>query len=528
MDHFVTRALAATAGGLGSEYLWLPVIGGFAMFYMAWGIGANDVANAFATSWGAKSLTLKQIVIVATICEFCGALLLGSHVSSTIRKGIVDIDAFPGDDGRLEIMTGMLSALLAGGTWLLIATKYSLPVSTTHTIVGSVIGMVIVGRGYDAVVWSKVVKIVLSWFISPLLAMGISGTVWACTKYTVFAKDIDEAESVKRAKVAIPFLTFLTFTICVMFMIYKGGPALKLKSMSVASAIGWGALVGGVFLFVSVFLLQKLIPQWEAQAEAEVASRSEEGQQVTAKDTDVNTDATVPVKQHEVAGQLAVQEPKKASDVGEPEVAKTAITTATVTEKETIGQGKDWDETIRSADEPTTANGMLLEKMFRPLNILTAAFESFAHGANDVANAIGPFNAIVAAYNAPLASKVDMPLWILSVGGIGIVVGLWMYGTNVMKTMGKNITYLSPARAFCIELGATFTILLATNMGMPVSTTHASVGAVLGIGCVDNIKKVKWGVMGSVFASWIVTLPVAALTTSAFYGFLKPTVVNMS
>ena len=508
------RHLADTTGQLDSEYLWIPVLSGFAMVFMAWGIGANDVANAFATSFGSGSLNIKQIVIIATFCEFGGALLLGSSVSATIRKGIVDIDSFPGDNGRLTIMVGMLSALLAGSFWLALASRYGLPVSTTHTIVGSVVGFIVVGKGYDAVKWSKIIKIVLSWVVSPLISLGVSGILWFLTKKFVWSASDDESR-VSRAKLAIPPLTFLTFTVCIMFMIYKGGPALGMKETSLGEAIGWGAVFGAAFSIIAFFGVKAKIDQWTKESDDEFAAAAEEGDEAADASAVVKSanldDALSKVKANpDTAKTVALASPATADDVGAPPA-------------EELKNPMKRDENGKKL----TANALLLERIFRPLNITTAAFESFAHGANDVANAIGPFNAVVAAYNEPLAKKVDMPLWILAVGGFGIVIGLHTYGKNVMYTLGRDITYITPARAFCIELGATFTILLATNMGMPVSTTHASVGAVMGIGLVDNWRKVKWNTMGKVFGSWIITLPVAGFVTAAIFGFLKPTVVEM-
>jgi len=515
-----------TAGQLDSQFLWIPILAGFAMVFMAWGIGANDVANAFATSYGAGSLNIKQIVVVATFCEFGGALLLGSAVSETIRKGIVNIDSFPGDDGRLTIMTGMLASLLAGAFWLALASRYGLPVSTTHTIVGSVVGFVCVAKGYDAVTWSKVLKIVLSWVVSPMLSLAIAGTLWFFTKHFVYSKpaagttEIDTALRVRRARLAIPPLTFLTFTICVMFMVYKGGPALKLKSMSVSTAIGWGAVFGAGFSVLAHFGINHKLAQWTKESEDEFAAAAEEGDDAAPVTTGAvvkNAELDSALEKAVAVGAVALAAPAAAADVGAP-----AAAAAAAADEEPKHPAKRDEH-----GKKLSANALLLERMFRPLNILTAAFESFAHGANDVANAIGPFNAVIAAYNEPLAKKTDMPLWILGVGGFGIVIGLHTYGINVMRTLGRDITYVTPARAFCIELGATFTILLATNMGMPVSTTHASVGAVIGIGLVDNWRAVKWNTMGKVFTSWIITLPIAAFVTAALFGFLKPTVVQM-
>eukprot|EP00937_MAST-01D_sp_MAST-1D-sp2_P003485 g3485.t1 len=570
---------AAPGGALDSGYLWMPIVAGFAMFYMAWGIGANDVANAFATSFGARSITMKQAVVIATFCEFLGALALGSQVSATIRKGIVTVDYFPGINGRLTIMCGMMSALLASALWLHFASMWALPVSTTHTIIGGVIGFVVVSRGYGAVTWSKILEIVASWLVSPLLACAFAGLLWYGVRGFVYARGIGAEARVRRAQLAVPPLTCLTWTIVIVFMVYKGAKGLNLKSTPLGTAVGYGFAFGAPFGVLSYFAVQHYMPVWRRRVEAAAADGAGEGgggertvlegggrggaaggRGDTLRDTALLLDAMSTAWDGARAESYGVADPVDprlrgctapamllragkqgayagGADASAPRLPPIAGPAAGAGAGAEAGAGglsvplmsdADADDAAAApVPEEQLREHALVEQLFRPLNVLTAAFESFAHGANDVANSIGPFNAVVGAYQQPLGGKLGMPEWVLCIGGVGIVVGLWTYGERVMRTMGKDITYVTPSRAFCIELAATFTILFATNLGLPVSTTHASVGAVIGIGVVDGASKVNWGVLKGVFLSWIITLPAAAFTTAAIFGFLLPAVTSV-
>jgi sodium-dependent phosphate transporter len=539
-------AIAPLAGGgsLDDGYLWMPIVAGFAMFYMAWGIGANDVANAFATSFGAKSITLKQAILVATFCEFLGAFALGSEVSATIRKGIVSIDSFGAAaspdspeaiDGRLTIMCGMMSSLMASAIWLHMASKMALPVSTTHTIVGGVIGFVVVSRGYGAVDWSKVAQIVASWLISPMLSCAFGALSWALLKAWIYSASLSDEAQVQRAKMAIPGLTCLTWAVVIVFMIYKGAKGLGINDTPLPRATGIGFAFGACFGLAAYFGVAHFMPAWRVKVAREEAAARAGMVGIGGGGGDGGGDGNGVGGKGGQGGNGRDRSGLRDSFILEALNTRDVIDaspSAGLTEGEMRQLGIAGDSSLAA---PLNAAGSgdeqrenkLVEHMFRPLNVLTAAFESFAHGANDVANSIGPFNAVVAAYDAPLASKVGMPEWILVIGGVGIVVGLWTYGEKVMRTMGKDICYVTPSRAFCIELSATFTILFATNLGLPVSTTHASVGAVIGIGCVDGPSKVNWGVLRGVFTSWITTLPAAAMTTAAIFGFLLPAVTSV-
>ncbi|MFL0800813.1 MAG: inorganic phosphate transporter [Agarilytica sp.] len=400
--------------------------------FMAWGVGANDVANAMGTSVGSGALTIRQAIVIAMIFEFLGAYLAGGEVTSTIRKGIID----PGllGDTPHYLVYGMLAALLAAGTWLLVASIMGWPVSTTHSIVGAIVGFAAVGISFDAVAWLKVGKIVASWVVSPVLA----GTISFCLFVSVQRLIFNSATPLASAKRYIPFYMFAVGFLVAMVTILKGlkhvfkDAAVK---MSFVESIGMAAIVGVLVAFVGIWLMNRV----------------------------------------------------------------------------------EFDEAAES--EHRFAN---VEKVFAVLMIFTACAMAFAHGSNDVANAVGPLAAVVSIVSSgEIMSKSAMPSWILLLGGGGIVLGLATYGFKVMATIGKKITELTPSRGFAAELGAAGTVVVASGIGLPISTTHTLVGAVLGVGLARGIGALNLRVIGSIFLSWLVTLPAGAGLAVIFFFILK-------
>ena len=400
--------------------------------FMAWGVGANDVANAMGTSVGAGALTIKQAIIIAMIFEFAGAYLAGGEVTSTIRKGIID----PGIlEGTPELLVyGMLSALLAAGTWLLIASMMGWPVSTTHSIVGAIVGFAAVGISPDAVNWGKVGKIVASWVVSPVLAGTIAYMLFRSVQKLILTQD----DPFHRAKKFIPIYMFAVGFLIAMVTMLKG---LKhvLKDSGVAMSFGecamLAATVGVVVAIVGSVLLSRVKRDEEAEHYNRFAS---------------------------------------------------------------------------------------VEKVFAVLMIFTACAMAFAHGSNDVANAVGPLAAVVSVVKSgAVGASSVMPSWILLLGGVGIMLGLATYGFKVMGTIGKKITELTPSRGFAAELGAAATVVLASGIGLPISTTHTLVGAVLGVGLARGIAAINMRVIGTIFMSWLITLPAGAGLAIVFFFFFK-------
>ena len=396
--------------------------------FMAWGIGANDVANAMATSIGSGALTFKQALIVAAVFEFAGALLAGGEVTSTIRKGMVDSSLFA--DNPDILILGMLASLLAAGTWLLIASIKGWPVSTTHSIVGAIVGFAVVAVGFEAIAWGKVGTIAMSWVISPLIAGIISYGVFYSIKKLILV----QKKPFRLAKKYAPYYVLVAVTLIVLVTIYKG---LKHVGLSLTPLEAYSiALLSGIA----------------------------------------------------VAG-----------------VSRIAINRVRI------------DDNARRQFEHKK-----VETVFAILMIFTASAMAFAHGSNDVANAIGPVAAVVSiAEQGSVAQKSGVPIWILLVGGLGIVVGLGTYGRRVIQTVGSHITLLTPVRGFSAEIAAAFTIVMASGTGIPISTTHTLIGAVLGVGLVKGKRAINLGVVRSIFTSWLVTIPAGAILSVGFFLLLR-------
>ncbi|MEP5566208.1 MAG: inorganic phosphate transporter [Halioglobus sp.] len=414
----------------GSVFLIMACLFGF---FMAWGIGANDVANAMGTSVGSRALTIKQAILIAMVFEFLGAYLAGGEVTSTIRKGIIDPQVMANEPQLM--VYGMMSALLAAGTWLLIASMKGWPVSTTHSIVGAIVGFASVGIAVDAVNWAKVGGIVASWVVSPVLAGTISFALFMSVKKFI----LDTDDPFNRAKKYIPVYMWMVGFMISMVTLLKGLKHVGLEfdlglGSKFANAVPVSAVIGLVVAFFGAMLLRK------------------------------------------------------------------------------IKDEHDPDNRFAS-----------VERVFAILMVFTACSMAFAHGSNDVANAVGPLAAIVSTVQSggEIAAKSVMPWWILLIGGLGIVIGLATYGWKVITTVGRKITELTPSRGFAAELGAAATVVMASATGLPISTTHTLVGAVLGVGFARGIAALNLRVIGNIFMSWIITLPAGAGLAILFFFLFK-------
>ena len=457
--------------------------------YMAWGIGANDVANAMGTSVGSGALTLRHAVIIAAILEFSGAFLAGSHVSETVRKGIIDPAIFTGDG--LSFMLGMLSALLAAGVWLQIASWKGWPVSTTHSIVGSVVGFGAVYGGINAVHWDKVSMIAASWIVSPLLSATISYFIFTFILRAIFY----DARPLRSAKKIAPYLVFVVITMLSLTMAFKGLKNLNLD-LSLPAAFAVASCVGLVAAIISIWLISKI----------KTEENSDDNEE---RLTDPNV-----VKSLE----KAVKHLEK--------VHLTAPGHMRADISDTLDEVRRlrWESQRRYEFHTNSTEYQQVEKLFVYLQILSACFVAFAHGANDVANAIGPMSAVLSVAMAggqSIAANAPVPLWVLALGGAGITVGLATWGWRVMETIGRKITQLTPTRGFSAEFGAATTIVIATKLGLPISTTHTLVGAVLGVGLARGIGAVNMGTIRDVVISWVITIPAGAVLAIMFFYTLR-------
>lgn len=459
-----------------NDLTWVLVVAGLCMGFMAWGIGANDVANSFGTAFGAQCLTIRQAVIIAAVCELSGAVFLGGAVSDTIRKGMMDIDLYEGDEGRVLIMSGMTAVLLAAASWLLLATNYGLPVSTTHSAVGGVISFAITSRGYGSVNWRKVGMIIASWFISPALSCLCGFILYATIQFFVLKHD----DSFRRAQIATPILISLMTLIVVLFTIYKGAKGIGLHKTDPGVAVGISLAIAVVAGGVSI----PFVRWWSAKLErGEIESV-------------IQPDAE---KENEMASAVTDQ-------------AESKKPTSTEAAELEAGQKKG----------PAAFSDT--ERIFQSFVVIIAGFQSLAHGANDVANSVGPFGAVLAARAGELEKKSETPIWVFVAAGLMIVVGLAMYGRKVMATIGSNITPMTPSKAACAQWAATCVVLFATRAGIPISTTHAAVGGVLGVGLVDGPKNIDWKLMAKVFLSWVMTLPLVGIAAAGAYALFLPAV----
>ena len=474
-------------------YLWIVITGGIFAFFAAGGIGSNDAANAFATSVGSKALTLKQAVVLAAIFETAGAVLMGNHVTDTIRKGIADYKCFEGDADLL--MYGCMWVILSVGLWLFLASYLEMPVSTTHSCVGGMIGMAIVLKGSDCVIWYKPVEtfpyvggvggIVMSWFLSPLFSGMIALFGFLLTRNLVLRKDYDS----NRINFAYPILIGSTMTINTFFIIYKGAKGLGLHKTPLGVAFGVAFGIGGTSALITLPLVPKL--------------------KKYVKDKLTNNNSI------------------------ELEDIETTVKTNQL--EYNIKSEKELDIVVNLHNNAEKFDNRT-EEVFKYLQIFTAICDSFSHGANDVANAIGPFAAIWIIYQSDgsLDKKLDMgsdSYWILGLGGVGIAAGLYVYGKKITYAIGEKLVKITPSRGVAIELSSALVIITGSRLKIPLSTTHCQVGATVGVGLLENSKDCS-GINCRVFAKtalgWVITCVIVGLTSALLIsqGAYGPSVFN--
>jgi len=408
--------------------IYLVLAAAFGLF-MAWGVGANDVANAMGTSVGSGALTARQAIVIAAIFEFTGAYLAGGAVTETIRSGMIDANLLVGQPELLVF--GMLAALLAAAIWLMVASHFGWPVSTTHSIVGAIVGFAAVGLGMEAVKWGKIGSIVMSWIISPALAGVIAYWLFQSVQKLI----LDTDNPLKNAKRYAPVYMFIVGFIVALVTLTKGLKHVGLH-ISTGESYLYAGIIGAVTMLFGIYAISRLRFDPKADRDFHFAN---------------------------------------------------------------------------------------VEKVFGVLMVITACAMAFAHGSNDVANAVGPLAAVISVVQSggEVAQKAAMPAWVLLLGGVGIVFGLATFGYKVMATVGRGITELTPSRGFAATLAAAGTVVLASGTGLPISTTHTLVGGVLGVGLARGIAALNLEVVRTIFLSWIVTLPAGAILAIVFFFLLK-------
>lgn len=454
-------------------------------FYMAWNIGANDVANAMGTSVGSGALTLKRAVIIAAVLEFSGAFFFGSHVTETVQSGIINSSIFA--DNPIIYVYGMLASLIGVGIWLQLATYFGWPVSGTHSIVGALVGFGAVVGGIEAIYWENVSMIVVSWVLSPLFGGLLGFSLFMLLRKKVFWNP----HPLRAAKAVMPFLVFMVVTTLALLFFYNGLHNLHLD-FSVLETVSLSAFVGTLAGLSSIFMIRNIaLPEVEVKKQALWFPEVYKSLEKTKKHLHrVLSDAPHEMS-HKVETLLAEVEALK-ENVAHPEEY-----------------------------ESSNMEFVLIEKMFGYLQILSACLMAFAHGANDVANAVGPLAAaILVLKSGSVYGAAEVPTWALLIGGVGIVIGLATWGWRVIETIGKKLTELTPTRGFAAEFAAALTILVASRFGMPISTTHTLVGAVIGVGLARGLEALNLSVMRDIFLSWMITIPAGAALTMAVFWIL--------
>ena len=460
-------------------YTWILVAGALNSFIDACGIGSNDLANSFGTTYGSKVLTVFQIIILASIFEFTGAMVLGSPVTNTLAGSISNVTYFKAQP--YVLMYGMLCALAGSSTWLYTATYLGLPVSTTHSIVGGIMGFSLVYKGVDGVIWIKsipdfpyvagFVPIVISWVSSPIISAVIAAAIYLTVRYTI----IKSQHAVQRSIYSLPIVVFFTFFIEFIFILSKGAGSRITWDIGTTSWVSACIAAGASFLSLGFIpSLQKKIDTYNPTV-------------LAIENKPIENKALSEVKTTDPSGVVII----------------TDLSGALVT---TGHKDELYDQRV--------------EYSFTYLQIFTSVCTSFAHGANDVSNAVGPLAAIWYIYqNGAVASKIEVPAWILALGGTGIIVGLATYGVKIMEVIGKKITYISPSRGFSAELATALVISFASKYGMPVSSTQCITGAVVGISlCDKNLKDLNWKIMIKIFVSWIFTILITGGISAAIFS----------
>lgn len=469
-------------------FLWIIITSGAFAFFASMGIGANDAANAFATSIGSKALNLRQAVVLAAIFETLGAILMGSHVTDTIRKGISDYKCF--EEEPEILMYGCMWVILSVGLWLFLASKYEMPVSTTHSCVGGMIGMTMMLKGYECVIWYKSVEtfpyvggvlgIVISWFLSPLFSAIFAMLIFSSLRTFVLRHNFNSI----RINFAYPILIGSTLTINSFFIIYKGAKGIGLDDIPLEIAIGSSFGIGLLFALLSIPFVPRIKHLINKKEKLEKNSRG-------------NVQMTI------------------------------------VSEKENITENKDKLfikndkelEKVISIHNNAEKFDEKNEEIFKYLQVFTAICDAFSHGANDVANAIGPFAVIYTIYNSggELSKKTTMgndAYWILGLGGIGIAVGLFVYGYKITMAIGEKLCKVTPSRGVAIELSSALVIITGSRLKIPLSTTHCQIGSTAGVGLLENrnFSGINCNIFGKTVFGWLITCVVVGLTAAILTG----------
>ncbi|CCH44763.1 Phosphate permease PHO89 [Wickerhamomyces ciferrii] len=561
-------------------------------FLDAWNIGANDVANSFASSVSSRSLKYWQAMILAALMEFLGAVLAGSRVSDTIRSKIIDITVF--EDNPAVLLLTMACALVGSSLWLTLATSFGLPVSTTHSIVGGVIGSGIAAVGAKNIHWgwNGFSQIVASWFIAPAIAGCFAAIFFLISKYTV----LERKHSLRNGLILMPVLIFATFAILTMLIVWKGAPNLKLDKLSTGAILGSIFGVGAVaaiiyFIFLLPYFKRRLIHEdWRLKWYHVILGPTfyfksnddippipkghllvpdyyagkyhtddepilQDSETIEKDQTNVQVDQTSSDKGASNYERDLQNLESKYQDIEQQQPTTQQPSTPLAPKQTTkqlwfslAKQPKQWprliwlvishgwtQDVISNQMQKGGLSGDLkdmhsrskyydnkIEYLFSLLQAITACTMSFAHGSNDIANAAGPLATVYNIYTTnKVDKKADVPIWVLCYTAAALVLGVWTFGYNIMRNLGNRLILQSPSRGFSIELGAAVTTVMATQLGIPVSTTQEAVGATVFVGlCNKDVKSVNWRIVAYCYFGWIFTLPCAGLIAGILNGII--------
>lgn len=574
------------------QFDYIFAIGMIFAFLDAWNIGANDVANSFATSVSSRSLTLKQAMMIASVMEFAGAVLVGSRVADTIRNKILDVTRFESQPAVL--MLGMMCALIGSSTWLSVATRMGLPVSTTHCIVGGVIGVGIATLGGNGVVWGwkGVSQVFAAWFIAPCIAGAFGVIIFTVTKYAVLKRK----DSLRAGLWMIPAYFAITSGILTMVIVWKGAPSLDLDDWTGGQIAGCvlGVAFGVVALygiFLLPFLHRRLVQEdwtlksWEVlkgpllwrrgpvppkpegynkqvvqdyyrghSHPTQMPDALTHNADIDARNMPIVEDAEKNIPTDEIRTNNSDNDSQKSPEKDPNVLPKTGkpldqidgkwykpsnllarakyyffhgVNIDVVAEQlsTTRKSRTSWltsPTAMKHAQNQDLHYDNKTEHLYSFLQVLTCAVASFAHGSNDVSNAIGPLSAIFLIWSSgTLASRSPVPVWVLVYGGAAIVIGLWTYGYNIMRNLGNRLTLHSPSRGFSMELGSAVTVILATRLGLPISTTQCIIGATVGVGLASGSwRAINWRMVAWSYLGWVITLPVAGIISGCLMGII--------
>ncbi|KAG6552745.1 hypothetical protein Mapa_005693 [Marchantia paleacea] len=504
------------------EYKWLVVMGAIVAFGFGWGTGANDVANAFGTSVGSKTLTLRQAVIIASIFEFAGALLLGRVSTNTIASGIANIDAFSRDP---EVYAyGMVCALAIGTIWLIITSYWGLNVSSTHCIIGGIIGFALVWDGPNAVVWAKkdsgsfppykgVIAIILSWFFAPIL----TGCTSAFLFYVVRTLVLRRENAYTLAFWTLPPFVLITTFINIYFVLTKGAKkTLAANSNWTDAKSVWVSVVTAVsFTLCCIIFALPLL-------------RRMAGRHFDGEGRPLNADA-------DIQGVSRANDAKKLEEFGSAHPRQILSTWQKFSKAATHGMDVDIhqvvtdDQKIGDIHEAAERFEPRVEYAFSYLQVFSAICVIFAHGAGEVGYMAGPLATIWDVYlKGQLSKTVKPPVWIVLIGALGLVIGLATYGYNVTRAMGVKLAKLTPTRGFAAELATAFVIMIGSQYGLPTSSSQCITGAIIGVGILEGAKGVNWTLFVRQFFSWVATLFVIGFVVAALFaqGVYSPSKIS--